>query len=237
MAIDLSQFVTGTANNVSSLNVVFSSAITAGNSLVLSHAYFQFAAGAVFSTVLDGVNTAGYTSRMLSTMSNASDTQAHLLCHDKLNISSGRAASTYRISFNYTGGNANISVCAQEYTGGPHTFGSTASANGTSTGPLPGSLTASSTPAVFVSAAMHNSTSVFGSTIVGAGKYMTTVDPTNANQILNVVYSTNSSLTQNPGHSMTSSTRWLSGAVVYLGLGSGGTARPFVDGFTLFGCV
>lgn len=237
MAFGLSQFVTGTANNVSSVNVLFSSAITAGNSIVLSHAFFN-SGSASFSTVLDPVNTAAYTGRVLSTMT--SDTNVHLLFHDKLNISSGRAASTYRISFNYTGGTVTPGVCAMEWSGGPHTFGSTASANGTSTGPQAGALTASSTPVLFVNAATHNSVGTLFNSTVGAGGpqlWMTTVDPSNANQVLNMIYSLDSSLQQNPMHSMNTSTRWISGMALYLGLGSGGAAavvNPWQMG--LMGC-
>lgn len=232
MAITLSQFVTGTVSNLSSLNVLFSSVVTGGNSLNVVTTVFSAGAG-LFSTVVDSVNTAGYTARVFSTMSNASDTQAHLLIHDKLNISSGRAASTYRISVNMTA-SALASVCASEWTGGPHTFGSTISANGTSSGPVAGNLTASSTPALFLSAAMHNSTSVFASTATGGALYMTTVDPTNANAIANVVYDLiNSSLQKNIGHSLTSSTRWLAASVVYMGLGSGGGGAALVNPWTL----
>jgi hypothetical protein len=223
MAIALSQFVSGTAGGVSSVNVLFSSAVTAGNSIMLAAGYFASGGGAPFSTLVDPVNAAGYASRIHSTMSNAADAQAHLVMHDKLNFSSGRAASTYRISLNASAA-AGLTLCAMEWAGGPFTSGSTAVANGTSTGPLAGAVTASSTPAVFVCAAINNSTATFNST-VGAGgpaKYLTTVDPTNANQVLNVIYSLNSSLQQNPMHSMNTSTRWLAGVVVYMGAGGGG---------------
>jgi hypothetical protein len=235
MAINLSQFVTGFGAGISSLNVLFSSAVTAGNSIMVVHAAFQSIG--TFSTVLDAVNTAGYTQRLYSTMSNASDTSAHLLIHDKLNISSGRAASTYRISINLTNNNA-LSMCAMEWNGGPFAFGSTLSANGTSTGPASGNLTASSSPVLFIGGAIVNSTAQFRSTVVGTGNWITTVDTANVAQIMDVVSSTSlSSLTQNLTHAMTASTRWLAGMVVYTGAGAAGTAQTFVDGFPMMGCV
>ncbi len=238
MAVTLSQFAVGTGVNVSSVNVVFSSAVTAGNSIMVAHAYFRSVAGAVFSTLADPVNTAAYVSRIFSTMSNASDTAAHVLFHDKLNISSGRGASTYRISVDYAN-QSGVSVVAMEWAGGPFTFGSTASANGTSTGPAGGALTASSTPVLFLSGAVVNSTAQFRSTVFGTGNWVTTSDTGNAGQILNVISSTdNSSLGQTLTHAMTASTRWLAGTVVYMGLGGGGAVnRPFVDSFPMMGCV
>jgi hypothetical protein len=235
MAITISQFITGFGVSISSLNVLFSSAVTAGNSIIVSHGNFRFA---TFTSITDPVNTAAYTERIHSTMSNASDTSAHLLIHDKLNISSGRAASTYRISVNY-GGNSGISICAMEWSGGPLAFGSTLSANGTSTGPASGNLTASSTPSLFIGGAIVNSTAQFRSTVVGTGNWITTVDTGNTGQIMDVVSSTSlSSLTQNLTHAMTASTRWLASMVVYTGLGAGGaTAQTFVDGFPMMGCV
>jgi hypothetical protein len=229
MAITLSQFITGTVANASSLNIVFSSAVSSGNSLVVAQSYFN---SVTFTSILDPVNNAAFVSRMLSTM--VSDTNAHLLFHDKLNLSSGRAASTYRISVNYSAA-ANISLCASEWTGGPHAFGSTISANGTSSGAAAGNVTASSTPAVFISGGIHNTAAaIFASTATGDGTYMTTVDPGNANQVLNVVYDVlNSSLTKNIGHSLTVSTRWLAGSVVYTGLGSGGATAGVVNPWTM----
>lgn len=223
MAIALSQFITGTVASASSLNVLFSSAVSSGQAIVVLTGHF--ASGNTVSTVLDNVNNAGYNRRIYSTMSNAADTNAHLLIHDKLNISSGAGASTYRVSVNLSAGSA-LTMCASAWSGGPFTFGSTASTNGTSTGPQAGALTASSTPVLFVCGAVHNSTAVFNSTVGAGGPhvFMTTADPTNANQILNVIYSLDSSLQQNPMHSMTTSTRWLAGHVLYLGLGSGGAA-------------
>lgn len=224
MAIALNQFITGTASNVSSANVLFSSAVSSGNSVIILHAYTKNAGA--FSTCLDPVNAAGYTQRAFSTMSNAADTNAHALIHDKLNISSGRGASTYRVSFNYTAA-CSPGICAMEWSGGPLVFGSTVSANGTSTGPQAGALTASSTPLLHLSVGIHNSAgSLFNSTVGAGGPhvYLTTVDPSNANQVCNVIYSLDSSLTQNLMHSMNTSTRWLSAAVVYTGLGSGGGA-------------
>lgn len=237
MAIDRSQFATATAAGVSSLNVLFSSAVAAG-SLIVAHVSHFAVSAAVFSNVVDNVNNGNYTQACYSTLSNASDTQGHAILAYKANLSSGVAAgSTYRVSANFTTANGNISMCAVQYTGGPWTAGSTKSANGTSTGPAPGAFAGSSTPLLFVVNATHNSTAVFNSTI-NTGSWVATVDPTNANQLLVVGESTNSSLTQNPTFSMTASTRWLANSVVFMGLGSGGAVtQTFVDGFPLFGCV
>src|SRR4051812_33103112 len=101
MAIARSQFVTATAASVSSLSAVFSSAISSANSLVVVSGVFHTVGQAgVFSTLVDNVNAGGFTSRIFSTMT--SDTAAHLLIHDKLNISSGAGASTYRVELKYT---------------------------------------------------------------------------------------------------------------------------------------
>ena len=230
MGATINQFITGTASAVSSLNVLFSSAVSSGQSMTVLTG--MFSNPGVLNTVVDNVNAgAAFTARVNSTMSNASDTQAHLLMHDKLNLSSGAAASTYRVSVNLTN-TVNISVYAATWDGGPFTFGSTASANGTSSGPQAGSQTASSTPTLFVCGAIHNGSGTLFNSTVGAGgpqTYSTTVNPTNSNQVLNVIYSTNSSLTQNPMHSMNVSTRWLAAGVVYMGLGSGGGATAVVN--------
>src|SRR5262249_7664879 len=119
MAIARSQFVTATGASVSSLSAVFSSAVSSGNLILVWGSYFNLGT-ATFSTVTDNVNNAGFTARMLSTMSNASDTNVHLLLHEKLNISSGAAASTYRISYNLTA-SGNPTFYAVEYSGGPFT--------------------------------------------------------------------------------------------------------------------
>jgi hypothetical protein len=72
--------------------------------------------------------------------------------------------------------------------------------------------------------AIDNSTATFNSTVGAGGPhvFLTTADPTNANQVLNVIYSLNSSLQQNPMHSLNTSTRWLAESVVYMGAGGGG---------------
>lgn len=224
MAINRSQSITATALSVSSGSAVFANAVTAGNAIVTVLGITRTGAGANLSTITDNINNAGFAGRILSTMT--SDTGVQLFMHDKLNISSGAGASTYRVSFNFSA-SANYGFCALEYSGGPFTFGSTGSSNGTSTGPRGPTLTASSTPALFVSGAVHNSTSVFASTTAPAGNpytHVTTVDPTNANQVVNVIQSTHSSLAQQLTHSMTSSTRWLAATVLYLGLGGAAPA-------------
>jgi len=233
--IDLDQFVSATASAASSLSAVFSSAVSAGSLLIAVNAYFNTGA-LTLSTVTDNINAASFTARMLSTM--ASDTVAHLVMHDKVVLSSGAAASTYRISVNYSGG-VNASLFAVLYKGSTFTFGSTGSSNGTSTGPQGPVQTASSSPALFVSAAINNSTGVFASTVGGGSPqatYVTTIDPTNLHQVLNIIQSTGSSLSQALMHSMTSSTRWLAGCLMYTGqtAAAGGTVfRP--DVFTMLG--
>lgn len=238
MPIDLSQFVTGTALNVSSLNTVFSSAVSSGSLISVKIGYFAGSAGAGFSNVVDNVNANNYTVAINSTMSNASDTKAHIISAYKAGISSGVVGgSTYRVSVNSSALGGQISICAMQFTGGAWLVGSTATGQGTSSSPAPGATTASSSPALWVAGAVHNSTSVFNSTI-NTGAFVAIVDPTNANQVLCVGYSTNSSLTQNPTFGMTSSTRWTAASIIFTGLGSGGAVtQTFVDGFPLFGCV
>lgn len=233
MAIDRSQFVSATGNNVSSLSAVFSSLVTSGSLLVIFNAFFHNA-GQTFTTVTDNVVAAGFTARANSTM--VSDTTANLLCHEKLNLSSGAAASTYRISVNYSAG-VNTSVWAGQYTGGTFTFGSTGSSNGTSSSPRGPVQTASSTPVLFVSGAIHNSAgTLFATTAATPSIYVTTVDAANANQVINVIESTNSSLSQQPTHSLTTSTRWLAVTVMYTGqtvAGGAATGQPWH--FTMLG--
>lgn len=239
MAIDRSQFVTAGGAAVSSLSAVFSSAVSSGSLILCLTGIWKGVGANSLSTVTDNVNTAGFASRVFSTMSNAADTSVQLIIHDKLNISSGRAGSTYRVSVNL-GSGQNWNFCAMEYTGGPFTFGSTTSANGTSTGPQGAAQTASSTPVLFVSAGLYNGTgTLFNSTVVGTGSWVTTLDPSNSSaQVMNIIQSTdNSSLQQRPTHSLNVSTRWMAGTVLYTGLGAGAVNRPFVDGFPLFGCV
>lgn len=233
--VDRDQFVTASGTGISSASAVFSSAVSSGSLLIAINAYFNTGA-LTLSTVTDNINNAGFVARMLSTM--VSDTVAHLVMHDKVTISSGAAASTYRISVNYSGG-VNASLYAVLYKGSTFTFGSTGSSNGTSTGPRGPIQTASSTPVLFVGAAMHNSTAVFGSTVDSGSPqatYITTVDPTNASQILNLVQSTGSSLSQQLGHSMTSSTRWLAGCLLYTGqTAAAGSATGSPWTFTMTG--
>lgn len=223
MAINLVQSMTAFASNATSLSQVFTGVVSSGNLITVVHGMWHGANTNTFSTITDNVNNAGFTRRIFSTMSNASDTVVHLGVYDKLNISSGAGASTYRINLAMTG-IASITFCGIEWSGGPFTFGSTGSSNGTSTGPRGPIQTASSTPALFVSGAVVLSTAQFRSTVVGVGTWLTTIDTGNTAQILNVAYSTHSSLTQQLTHAMTASTRWLAGTVLYLGLGSGGAA-------------
>lgn len=235
MAIDLSQFITGTFNGVSSGNVLFSSAVSAGSLIVAHFGYFNNNV-TTFTSILDNVNNGNYTIGCQSTMT--SDTTAHAIIAYKTNISSGVAgASTYRVSVNMSAALVNFSLAAAQYTGGPFTVSSTKSANGTSSSPSPGAITASSTPVLFVASAIHNSTTTFNSTI-NTGAWRATVDPTNSNQILTFGDSTNSSLSQSPTFGLSASTRWLANAISFVGLGTGGaTARPFVNSFTLVGVV
>jgi hypothetical protein len=235
MATNLNQFISGTVLNASSLNVLFSSAVSSGSLIVVHVGQFNGAAR-TFSDIVDNVNANAYTVGCNSTMT--SDTAAHAFIAYKAGISSGGAASTYRVSVNLGGsGNGGLSAGAFEYTGGPWTVGSTKSANGTSSSPAPGATTASSTPVLFVMSAIQNSTATFNSTI-NTGAWRVTIDPTNANQVIAIADSTNSSLTQNPTFGLSASTRWLANSMIFMGLGSGGAAaRPFVDGFSLTGVV
>lgn len=234
MPINLSQFVTATATAVSSLNVLFSSAVSSG-SLIVAHVG-SFNAGAVsFTNVLDNVNANNYTIGCLSTMT--SDTVVHAIIAYKAGISSGAAASTYRVSANYSAAMNNFSLAAFEYTGGGWTVGSTKSANGTSSSPSPGAATASSTPVLFVMSAVYNSAGTLFNSTINTGVWRVTVDAGNVNQVLAIADSTNSSLTQSPTFGLTTSTRWLSNAMIFMGLGGVAATRPFVDGFSLTGVV
>lgn len=239
----LSQYITGNAAGVSSLNVVLSSAVSSGNSLMCFVGYFRTPGGGSYSTIADNVHTNGFTLRGHSTMSNASDTGAHLLLSDRLNISSGAGASTYRVRVEFTGGAASPSMYVGEYGGGPYVFSQVVGANGNSSGPAGGAATstgAAASQALFVSGAIHNSTSQFASTATGGNAvYVVTVDPTNSGQITNIVHDINpSSLQENIGHSMTSSTRWFAGTAVYTGPASSGgaAARLWSPAFTMLGC-
>ena len=222
MAIDRDQFITGNVNAASSFNVLLSSAVSSGG-LIVAH-------GAVWTnnllnthpgTVTDNVNAGAYSTGCESTM--ASDTQVISFIHYKLNISSGAGANTYRVSFNSSAASANRSGCVIVYTGGPFVAGSTGSSNGTSSSPRPPLLTQSSNPALFVTNAVHNSTTTFNSAI-SIGTFVTTVDPTNANQILCVAESTNSQSGQQPTFGMNTSTRWGCNMMIFTGLGGGGAA-------------
>lgn len=221
MAIDLSQFITGTVSNVSSVNVLFSSAVSSGSLMVADLAWFHTgAAAALLSAVVDNVNANNYTVGCNSTM--VSDTAASAVLAYKINASSGAGASTYRVSFNMTLA-ANLSVAARQYTGGPFTVGSTASSNGTSSSPRVVAVTASSTPVLIVMNAIINSTAQFNPS-VNTGTWRTTIDTGNVNQIFAIADSTNSSLTQQPTFGLTTSTRWLANALVFTGLGAGSGA-------------
>lgn len=239
MAINLSQFASATAASVSSLNALFSSAVSSGSLIVTHVSLFTVAGGAVFSNIVDNVNAGNYTIGCNSTMSNASDTVVHAVIGYKTGISSGVAGgSTYRVSVNCVSGALSLSMCALQYTGGPWSVGSTASANGTSSSPAPGATTASSNPALWVASAVYNTAGTLFNSTINTGAWRTTVDPSNANQVIAVADSTNSSLTQNPTFGLTTSTRWLANSIIFMGLGSGGAAaQTFVDGFPLFGCV
>lgn len=234
MAIARSQFISATAGAVSSISALFSSAVTAGNLIVVLTSHFH-AAGSAFSTVTDNVNNAGFTSRLLSTALTP-DSNTYLTVHDKLNISSGAIASTYRISVNWAAG-SDVSVGAMEYSGGPWTFGSTGSSNGTSSGPRGPIQTASSTPVLFVSGALVQGVSLFVSTASGGGVWITTVNNANSGgQVLNLIEGTGSSLSQQITHSLNVSTRWLAATVLYTGQTvAGGAAIGQPWQFTMLG--
>lgn len=235
MAVNLSQFVSATFNGASSGNVLFSSAVSSLSLIVAHVGAFQIG-GATFTSVVDNKNANNYTVGCNSTMSNAADTAAHAIIAYKAGISSGAIASTYRVSANFSGV-SNWSMAACEYTGGAWTVGSTKSANGTSSSPSPGSATASSTPVLFVMNAIYNSAGTLFNSTINTGAWRVTVDAANANQVLAIADSTNSSLTQAPTFGLTTSTRWLSNAMIFMGLGAGSAVRPFVDGFSLTGVV
>lgn len=238
MAINLSQFITGTASAVSSLNVVFSSAVSSGSLIVAHCGHFRTGGTHGVTNVLDNVNANNYTISHNSTMSNASDTGAHALIAYKLGASSGAAASTYRVSINLADAGSAISLGAFEYTGGPWQAGSTATANGTSSSPAPGATTGSSTPLLFVASAIYNSAGTLFNSTINTGAWRTTIDAANANQVIAIADSTNSSLTQNPTFGLTTSTRWLANSIIFTGAGGGGAViQTFVDAFPMLGCV
>lgn len=230
--VNLSQFVTATALNVSSLNVVFSSAVSSGNLIVAHVGYFNL--GSVgFTSIVDNVNANNYTIGCNSTMSGAGDTGAHAIIGYKAGISSGKATgSTYRVSVNFAAA-LNCSMAALEYSGGPWTVGSTKSANGTSSSPSPGSMTASSTPVLFVMNAIYNASGTLFNSTINTGAFRVTVDPSNANQVICVADSTNSSLTQAPTFGLTTSTRWLSNAMIFMGTGAGGGAAAVIQAWSM----
>lgn len=225
MAINRIQSITGSATGTSSLNVLFASAVTAGN-LIVAHAA-KWALNVVNSNIVsavDGVNNGNYTAACLSTM--ASDTNAQAALFYKLNISSGAGASTYRVSLNSGGGLGDKAFCAIEYSGGPFVAGSTGSSNGTSSSPRGPALTASSTPALFVMNATENSTGVFSDT-VSIGTWVTTLNPDNTTgQILYMAESTQATLTEQLTASLSLSTRWVANSMVFTGLGGGAAAAP-----------
>ena|ERR1041384_7445762 len=237
MAINRSQFITASATGTSSLNAVFSSAVTVGN-LIVVHAskWASNVANSNIASALDNVNNGNYTVGCLSTM--VSDTQAQCALFYKLNISSGGAASTFRVSLNSSGGAGDKALCAVEYSGGPFAAGSTGSSNGTSTTPRGPSLTASSSPALFVMSATVNSTAIFRDTVT-AGTWITTVNPDNTTgQLLFTAESTGSSLTQQLTAGLSNiSTRWLAVSMVFTGAGAGGggSALFLPPTFTLMG--
>lgn len=221
MGFNLSQFVSVTGGPVSSVSAVFSSAVSTGQHLIAVQAFFN--TGAVtFSTITDNVNNAGFVARINSTL--VGSTADHVRIHDKLNLSSGAAASTYRLSANYSG-NVGVSLCGLIYEKsgiGNSSFGSTGSSNGTSTGPRGPSMTASTSPCLFVSGATVSAVNAFVSTASASATWITTIDNPNANQPLNVIHSTNATLTQQPTHSLNASIGWVAGTVVYVGSQDGG---------------
>jgi hypothetical protein len=223
MGFDRSQFVTVTGASLSSASAVFSSAVSTGSLLAVLQAYFNGGA-LTFSTVTDNVNNAGFVLGLLST--NAASTAEHVIHHYKLNLSSGRAASTYRVSINYSGA-VDLSFCALEYTGGGTiSFGSTGSSAGNSTGPRGPQLTAGATPFLQLGGATVSAApSGCNSTVVGTGAFVTTVNVANSmGQTLNVIQSTGSSLAQQLTHSISVASNWVAGTVLYTGTVTGGAA-------------
>jgi hypothetical protein len=232
MGFNLSQFVTVTGAALSSISAVFSSAVSTGSLLVAMNSYFNSGSG-VFSTVTDNVNNAGFVRRIFSTL--VGSTAIHILHHDKLNLSSGRSASTYRVSVNYSAG-VDLSFCALVYDksgAGNSSFGSTGSSNGTSTGCRGPGLTASTTPFLFLSGASQDASSAFNDTVVGTGSWITTINNQNfAGMPFSIIQSTGSSLAQQLTHSMNQSVAWVAGCVVYVGSqtagGGGAIGSPWV---------
>lgn len=222
MAIDQAQFITGSVQAASSMNVVLTGAVTAGNSIVVAFSGWGNVANHVFGSIVDNVNANAYTVGCLSTL--ATDTNAQCVTAYKLNISSGAGGSTYRVSANSAGGVADMSVTVSEFSGGPFTVGSTGSSNNAGSSLARGpALTASSTPVLFFANATHTDTNAFKSTI-NTGVMIALLNPANnTGQILISGYSTNSSLTQQPTFSLSSGTSpWVANDMVFMGLGAGG---------------
>jgi hypothetical protein len=238
MAIDQSQFITGSAQATSSINVVFSSAVTAGNLIVACWSGWGNVANHTFSSVSDKTNAGLYTNACVSTLATSTDTQCGIAY--KLNISSGGAGSTFRVSLNSLGGNADMSLIVSEFSGGPFAVGSTGSSQNAGSSICQGpALTASSTPCLFVFNGTHASSGGAVRSSVNDGVLIAQLNANNATgQILFAGYSTNSSVTQQPAFFISTGTPgWVANTVVFTGLGTGGGAAALFKPptFTMMG--
>lgn len=236
MAIDLDQFVTGSVTSATSINVVFSSAVSSGSLIAVWHSQWGSVANHHFASALDNVNAGNYSVGRLSTF--AGDTSLQVVIAYKLNISSGAGASTYRVSVNSSGANGDRSLIAGVFTGGPFTAGSSGSSQGQSSTPRGPSLTASSTPPLFLAAASHVSSNAFNNTI-SPGVFVEQLNPNNATgQILIAGYSTGATLSQQLTFGLSSgASSWVANDIVFMGLGAGGGAATpiYWKGRTLMG--
>jgi hypothetical protein len=190
-----SQGIGATAGGVSSANLLFSSAVAVGDSIIV-HLAANNSSGAI--TVVDNVNANNYTQAVKSTLVTSTNTVMQTFY--KLAVSSGAAASTYRVSMNF-GASLGYGAWIGAYTNLATVSSVANSSQGTSTRVQPPSVTSSAASVLFTYIATYDDLNNFASTAVQGGTFRSLQDNANTNQTLIVGDVITSSVTVQPGFS------------------------------------
>lgn len=239
-----SQVITATGGSVSSLNALFSSAVTAGNTIVVHYSAGGFnplstaGSSVLLFDPIDNVNAGAYSTAISTQGVFTANLGKAGICY-KLAISSGAAASTYRVRFDTFSAVGFASMACYEYTN-IASFDKAVSTAAVSSSPTTVSQTATAVGNLFsaVGAPFSGSTLTARSTGLPTGMTVTIVDQNNANQLMLSGESINtSSLTVQPTFRIAASTSWMALSAIFIAsTGGGATGCGYWPSLCMVGC-
>lgn len=243
-AIVRSQVITATGGSISSLNALFSSAVTAGNTIVVHYNAGGFPIGSTSgSSVLlfnpiDGVNSGAYSTAVSTQFAIASAPGGCGICY-KLAISSGAAASTYRVRFDTFSAVGFASMACFEYSNIASFDKAAASAVSVSSSPTTVSQTATAVGNLFsaVGAIFSGSTQTARSTGLPTTMTVTITDQNNNNQLMISGEALNaSSVTVQPIFRTAAASTWCALSAIFIDSTTAGGGRGYWPALAMVGC-